>query len=216
MFRTARAAEILSTSGYPLEGYALLRSVREQAFGLAAVANRITTMAALQGQDVRPEASALPIDRRKIEQARINIEKSIRRGLMSEQLDEETAEELKKWDWLFHQQVHGSQLTRAIELERVLKGGSDFSIGPVPTEMADSMYMNRAHEMGWMIVRLLPFLQLEEAPFTPAWKDHWLLMDKSFRFIIEGLDFLGKEIARAFFKFIDLKFRFTPDLRYFE
>src|SRR5260221_6537977 len=41
MFRTVRATEVLSVHGYPLQGYALQRSIKDQVFTLWAIANNM-------------------------------------------------------------------------------------------------------------------------------------------------------------------------------
>lgn len=216
LFRTARAADLLSTSGYPLEGYTLQRGLKEQLFALSAVANKLVTMRGLRGLDKAPEGEWTDGDRQRIRKASIATERKIRGNLLQDGLSVDSVAALALWDDLFNHQVHGAQLTQAIELDRLIRAGSALSIGPVPNELIDAMYMNRSHEIGWMVVRVLPFLQLEEAPFGEEWESQWHLLDRSFRFSIEGLGLLGKQIAPAFFEFIDLKFPFDPKLRYFE
>lgn len=216
LFRTARAAELLSTSGYPLEGYTLQRGLKEQLFALAGVANKLVTMPGLRGLDKAPAGEWTEEDRQKVRNAGIAIERKIRRSLLRDNLSADSIAALAKWDDLFNLQVHSSQLTQAVELNRLVGAKGTLSVGPVPNELLDAMYMNRSHEIGWMIVRILPFLQLNEAPFGEEWEADWHLLDSSFRFMIEGLGSLRKKIAPAFFEFIDLKFRFDPTLRYLE
>ena len=215
LLRTARSAEILSTSGYPLEGYSLQRNLREQVFALAGVANKLTTLRALGGHDKIPAGKNWSeADRKAFTRAQMDEERRVRQSLLRDNLSEESIEALRSWDRLFHQQVHGSQLTRMVELGRLIQQ-SRFSVGPVPTEDMDAMYINRSHEIGWMVLRLLPFLQIQEA-FGDEWVSKWHLLDESFCLMITALGAMGKKIAPAFFQFIDLRFGFDPNFRYFE
>jgi hypothetical protein len=49
MFRTVRATEVLSVKGYPLQGYALQRSIKDQVFTLWAIANNMMSFGELFG-----------------------------------------------------------------------------------------------------------------------------------------------------------------------
>jgi hypothetical protein len=170
LFRTARAAELLSTSGYPLEGYTLQRGLKEQLFALSAVANKLVTMAGLRGLDKAPAGKWTDEDRQRGRLAGIAMERKIRRSLLRDGLSADSITALSAWDDLFNSQVHGAQLTQAIELHRLVKAEGALSIGPLPNELIDAMYMNRSHEIGWMVLRTLPFLQLDEAPFRKEWE----------------------------------------------
>src|SRR5207244_676007 len=52
LFRAIRAADILFHSGYPLDGFSLLRDVRDRAIYLGAVGNRVTDLKQLGGYDI--------------------------------------------------------------------------------------------------------------------------------------------------------------------
>jgi hypothetical protein len=173
LLRTSLAADLLSTSGYPIEGYTLQGSLREQVFALAGVASKLTTLHELRGYDKVPAGNIWSNeDRKKVAQAQMAAERRVRQSLLRDNLSEKTVDALRLWDRLFHQQVHGSQLTYFVEFGRLVER-SGFSVGPVPTEDFDAMYMNRSHEIGWMILRQLPFLQLKEAPFDCKWVKDW-------------------------------------------
>ena len=49
IFRRVRACENLLLNGYPLDGYALLRDLKDRAIFLAAIAHNLTTWNALLG-----------------------------------------------------------------------------------------------------------------------------------------------------------------------
>ena len=67
-----------------------------------------------------------------------------------------------------------------------------------------------------MMLRTLPFLQLEDAPFDKSWQEKWTVLDESLRSTVEGLGDLGKKIAPAFIAMIDSKFGASPASRYVE
>ena len=48
-FRGMRAAEVLSVSGYPLDGYALQRNLKDRAISLGAIVGGISSFPALYG-----------------------------------------------------------------------------------------------------------------------------------------------------------------------
>lgn len=124
--------------------------------------------------------------------------------------------ELKKWEQLFHDEVHGSKLTLFTESRQWFRGEKPLSIGTVPIEKQYSMYMNRSSEIGWLIVRLLPFLQIEPYGFGEEWAEKWNVLDDSFKIMVEDLEKRGKKIATAFISFINTKFLFTPETCYHE
>ena len=76
--------------------------------------------------------------------------------------------------------------------------------------------MNRSSELGWLILRLLPYLQMTESAFGDGWHRKYLVLDESFRFMVHGLTKLGKKIGEAFITLVDEKFSFKPPFRYFE
>lgn len=125
-------------------------------------------------------------------------------------------EELQKWEQLFHDEVHGSRLSFSTELLDWIRGTAALSIGPTPKESPTAMYMTRATEVGWLLVRLLPYLQPAENAFSIEWHRKHKILDDSFRYAQEGLSRLGKKIGNAFIKFVDEKFLFRKPFYYFE
>src|SRR5438067_8798911 len=49
MFRAVRATEVLSVNGYPMQGYALQRSIKDQVFILCAIAHKIMSFGEIFG-----------------------------------------------------------------------------------------------------------------------------------------------------------------------
>jgi hypothetical protein len=106
------------------------------------------------------------------------------------------------WEKMFHEEVHGSKFTLADTGFDWLKGEKPLYIEPVPTEDAIAMYVNRASEIGWLITRMLPFLQLDVNAFGNDWKTKYIVLDESFEIMNQGLEKLGKKIATAFIYFV--------------
>jgi hypothetical protein len=89
-------------------------------------------------------------------------------------------------------------------------------LGPSSDELNEAMYMNRCTEIGWMILRLLPFMRRAETPKDEVWDRKWKLLDDSFKMMVDGLGGLGKKIAPAFTELIGVRFNFDPSVYYFE
>jgi hypothetical protein len=211
-----RAAEIVAVNGYPLDGYALLRNAKEQALCIGAIASGHSSFPAwygYKGMDpsipVDHEKNRLAARNRKVEEFRI---RSITLGRNSG-LGEEHIRELERWENLFNMQVHGSRFSMAQDYFRMQKGL--FSIGPLPDEDV-AMYMNRFSEISWMAHRILWYLQRADVRFDGEWERRWNIMDESIRFMVLGLDELGKKIAKTFEAMIDAKFQFGPGTCYVE
>lgn len=220
IFRRFRAAENLLIKGYPLDGYSLLRDIKDRSILLAAIVHGITSLSKIFGFEcnefnnkifTKEDHIKLKSKRKKEEIRIFNAMIRNRSGLSSE-----IRSELKIWENLFHDEVHGSRLTFAIELLRWTKDKEPLNIGPCPVESTYTMYLNRSSEIGWLLVRLLPFLQIEPNVFGKKWTEKWNVLDDSFRFMIGGLDSIGKKIAKAFISFIDIKFPFNPEICYHE
>jgi len=218
-FRGMRAAEILSMSGYPLDGYALQRNLVEQALYIGAVVNGTSSFQALMGtKGVDSSKKWTEDDHQTIFKNRLAEEKRVMRIMSGDEagLGAGEIEALAKWQRLFNLQVHGSRFTHYREAAKWLVEKGTPSVGPRIDDDASAMYMNRASEIGWLMLRAFPFLQLEDAPFDDDWQAKWHVLDDSFRKSVEGLSNLGKKIGSAFIAMIDAKFITSPKIRYVE
>lgn len=221
-FRSFRAAENLLLKGYPLDGYALLRGLKDRAIFQAAIMKDITTFKKLRGHDILETAKGnLSSDSDLYKKAK-NQQKSQERRILNSFIgeksgfDTDTMKELNRWGRMFHEEVHGSQFTFTIEVWDWLRGESPISIGPLPNTRAIAMYLNRSHEIGWMILRTLPVLQLEPNALGDEWSSKWHVLDDSFRYSITSFAKMGKKIGDAILKLIDTKFKFDPTYVYKE
>jgi hypothetical protein len=216
LFRSVRAAENLFTTGYPLDGYALLRDIKDRTIFIAAIAHGITSLSKIFGLD-----SQQPINKEtyeKIKKQRKNEEYKILKKMIRKDsgLNPDILNELQLWEQFFNEEVHGSKLTYFSDGGEWLQGKRQLSIGPVPVDRAIAMYMNRSAEIGWLVTKIFPLLQLESFSFGEDWAKKWIVLDDSFRIMIKGLEMLEKKIATAFISFVDTKFSFTANSHYSE
>ena len=78
MYRTVRAAEVLSMQGYPFSGYALMRSVKDQTCILCAAANKMATFPTLFGWGGLSEGKWTGAEHKKIVENRMSVERENR------------------------------------------------------------------------------------------------------------------------------------------
>lgn len=219
IFKSFRAAENLLLCGYPLDGYSLLRDLKDRALFLGAIINGSTTLLAIEGLQKYKDGKSLSKSEhedirkeRKKEQRRVlQIMTGKKSGLENEHL-----KELTRWTRMFHEEVHGSRYTYLTGGGGWLRGVEPLYIAPHPMDKQIGMYANRSNEIGWMLLRTLPFLQPTPHAFGEDWIVKWNILDESFRFMVEALDRAGKKIAQAIIVLVDTKFLFAPDNCYSE
>jgi len=203
IFRSFRACQNLLVSGYPFDGYALLRDVKDRAILLCGIAHNLTSFQAIhalrKGDRKREE--------RKVFDRIIGKDSGLSVGDLRE---------IALWERLFHDEVHGSKLTFFTEMGDWIRGERPLSIGPTPLEQPIAMYMNRAVETGWLVTRLFPYLQAAECAFGARWEERRAILDDSFRVSEQGLAGLGKKVADALIVLADRKFSFPDSFHYFE
>lgn len=108
LFGRFRACEILYWKGYPLDGYALMRDVKDRALLFAGVARNITTFGKIFGLPVSPTSEA---DRcgKEMTKNRKDNEHRVMQAMTGERsgLPIDVQEDLKRWDRMFDLEVHG-------------------------------------------------------------------------------------------------------------
>lgn len=222
IFRSFRAAENLLLKGYPLDGYALLRDLKDRAIFQAAIMQGVTTFKKLHGYDILETAkgnlsSDSELYKKAKKQQKIQEHKVLELFLGEKAgFDKDTFDELNRWEKMFHEEVHGSRFTFAIEGGDWLRGKSPITTGPLPNTTAIAMYLNRSNEIGWMLLRTLPVLQLKPNALGDEWSSKWHVLDDSFRYSITSFAKMGKKIGHAILKLIDSKFNFNPTYVYKE
>ncbi len=211
-FRSVRATELLFSYGYPFDGLARLRLLKESALFLGAMLSGITTYPRINGDDLEVIKKGGPFTKDylgKMRTRRMDEERRVL-GLMirkDSKLSITQIAELQKWENFFHLEVHGSRLTRFVDI----RSGKPNYLGPKFNEQSCAMFINRYSEICWMLLRTLPILQLSHSKFGDSWVRKWKLLDSIFYEVETGLIASEKPFFRAFVDFMASKFNFNPD-----
>ena len=217
LFRRFRACENLVRKGYPLDGYALMRDIKDRALMLAGIAHNIATFPQIMGAVELPP----PTDRheygKKSTKIRKDTEQRVTHRLMGKNsgLAPDIQSELTLWDTFFHYELHGGGVTLTTELAAIARGAAP-NIGPTFNHDSFAMYINRSSEIGWFLLRLLPYLQIGENAFGDEWHAKYAILDDTFRFMVRILTSLGKNIGEALIVLVDEKFAFKQPFHYRE
>lgn len=208
-FRGVRSAEMLCHYGYPMQGYSLLRNLFEQAVLMSAIMQGMTTIEAVEGISNGFDPATLKRNRIREEKRIFNLMHGVGSGL-----SEETIREIAIWDDLFDLEVHGSRLSK-IETKDWLEQKSALPFVPQFNSNTLAMFMNRANEISWMLLRVLPSLQPGPLSFGDQWASKWTVLDESFKTAVDSLGKeCGKKISSAIIEFVEEKFPFRPDFRF--
>jgi len=215
-FRTFRAAERLLVSGYPLPGYSLLRNLKDFAILMSGLVSGKTTYRKLWGFEGLPEEPQNREDRKAImEKAKKNRKREewqVFEAVVGKKsgLEESNMRELERWSELFHLEVHGRRLSSVAGLEWI-KGERTLPIYPSIEERDTAMYLNRSHEISWLLLRTFPFLQLDTSSFGSRWAEKWRVLDDSFLIEHQAREKMGKEIASTIIRLVQRQFNYPPE-----
>jgi hypothetical protein len=219
MFRSVRASEITSVNSYPLQGYIIQRSIKDQVFVLCAAASGVASFGALFGWEGLPEGQSPEQNQELIVRNRRKIEGKIKDQLIGTKsnLKPETSALLVRLDQMFNVEAHRGLFSLFRESHKVLvEHKLDVSLAPPPDALRDTMFVNRATETNWMIHRLIPYMRRKDTPANEEWSKKWKLLEDHFRWMVESLGAIGKDISPAFIEFIDAKFKFDATTYYSE
>lgn len=218
IFRNIRAADVLFHNGYPMDGFARLRHIKDSVIFLAAIMNGFTTLSAINGlpaenglnTPISDDGYKIIVRNRKTEERRV-LDIMIRN---KSGLDPIHLNRLSQWETMFNDEVHGARLTMALEHGPAAKGEDTTTIAPKFRERSCGMFMNRFSEVCWMLHRTLPFLQLSYKPFNDIWVNKWHILDDSFLYMEQSLANAQKDIAKAIISMIEKKFPFSQHSYY--
>lgn len=220
LFRSWRAADSLLYRGYPFDAYSLLRDMLDRTIFLGAWALGLSTYQALNGTAALKEAARLDRDEvgDRMRKAREGEQRRLLKLMIGTEsgLDSDTILWLRRWRSLYNLQVHGSRLASASEFGDWLRGKEPLSIGPLPKDDSITIYINSAPEICWMILRILPFLQLSPDAFGTSWAKRWTVLDESFDVYQAAFEALGKPMGTAVRRFIERRFTLKPHDYYVE
>lgn len=219
IFRSLRAAELVSVKGgYPLQAYIIQRSIKDQLFALCSAANGMDTFAKLFGWDGVADNPWSEETYSTVIKKRMQVEGKILRKLIGKEsgLSEQSQEQLSQWNRMFNWEAHRGLLTLSKLTTKLVKGELPQDISPLSDEITESMYMNRSHELGWMCLRLLPYMRRAETLKDADWDNKWKLLDDSFQMMVDGLGGLGKKISPAIIELVHSKFALSAETYYSE
>ena len=219
IFRSIRASDIVSVHAYPLQGYIVQRSIKDQAFVLCAAASGIVGFGRLFGWEGLPEGQAPEERQDLVIKNRRKVEGMIKDRLIGPKSDlkPETIKLLLKFDQMFNIEAHRGLFSLFRESHKLMvEHKLDVSLVPSSDPLRDTMFVNRATETNWMVHRLVPYMRRKDTPVDEQWAKNWKLLDGHFRWMVEGLGAIGKEIAPAFIELIDAKFKFDASTHYSE
>jgi hypothetical protein len=219
LFRSIRASDVASVHAYPLQGYIIQRSIKDQAFILCAAASGIASFGALFGWEGMPEGEWDEKNHSLIIQNRRKIEGKIKDQLIGVKsgLPAETIKLLLRLDQMFNMEAHRGLHSLFLESHKVLvEHKLDVSLVPLPDVTRDTMFVNRAIETNWMVHRLMPYMRRANTPENEDWSTKWKLVDEHFKWMMESFVRDGSNISAAVMEFIDAKFKFDASTHYSE
>ena len=144
-FRGMRAAEILSVSGYPLDGYALQRNLKDMAIFIGSIVGGISSFPWLYGLKTPPTSRPWSEkDHRNVRNSRRDEEVRILDQMIGTNsgLGAENIKALQQWNGPFNMQVHGARLATTREVDAWLQNHKSFAVGPRIDDDGSAMYMN--------------------------------------------------------------------------
>jgi hypothetical protein len=205
-FQSLCGAERVAISGYPYQGYTLLRNTFDNVVMTSAALQKMTDFYSIEG--VTPSK---PLDIAAVKRLRKYTEFAVRRKMTGSDsgLTQESLDELAKWDALFDLEVHGARLSLA-GAQGWMKGLEPLPVLPKFEEMQFGMFLNRYCEVAWMVHRLTSAIQPPGAALPTAWMEKWRVLDDSFEITVHSLtQQLGKKIGGAIVELVKTKFPFN-------
>lgn len=208
-FRRFRAAEIAFYSGYGISATSLLRDVRDWAFQVAALQCGAIAWSDLHGDPVVIMSGAKKLNERQTHLRVLQTQQAAREWAIGKTSGISDWRLLEKWVRYSNLETHGSLVTTAMEFEDWLKGTGGLSFSPKRSMRNLRLYNSRSIELGNLILRLLPILQVR-APFGDVWNAKWQCLDHLY------LQHWTPENATAsympaFGEMVRAKFDFLPD-----
>jgi hypothetical protein len=207
-FNTLRASKMIAHSGYPLQGFTLLRNIYDDCILAAAVVQGLTTFEELAGVKAGED-----FDQERMRKNRVAVERRVRRQMDGAEsgLSSQVLESLRVVDRFYDFETHGGRVTAAFNFGFLL-GTEPLATTPRFKENVFALFMNRYIETAWMAHRLLPLIQLPGATFNADWASKWAVIDGSFAHVVMSLfKSLNKPYFEAFCQFMDAKFPFGPE-----
>lgn len=206
-FHTLCGAECAAICGYPRPAFTTLRNVFDDSVLTSAALQKLTDFYKIEGIDPKGKFDPNVARReRKVEEFRV---RKIMTG-PDNGLAPEVVGELARLNDLFDFEVHGGRLSLSDSVA-FMKSQGPLHVLPKFLAGTYALFMNRFTEVAWAVHRLLPAVQLPEAPMPNDWAGRWTVVDESFEIAVRSLSQdLGKKVGDAYANFIQSKFPFNP------
>jgi hypothetical protein len=217
LFSRARASEIVYLHGYALEGFALLRDIKDRAILLAGILHGITTLPLILGFTAEGK---LENDRdywaadREMVKRRKSAHQATFKSMLTEGLPAEVADHLRRWGDLFNAEVHMSLHSFVHEGLRPYRATGELNIGPNQSQLALEMYMNRSLEVSWALLKVLPIVQYRSFSHGDEWCRKWHLLDYNLKIAVESVADQATDIVPSLLQWFQIKLPFNPSWSY--
>lgn len=201
-FWRLRASYMIFLKGYYVSAAELLRGVIENLFTIIAVENKLIPEkdAVMYYSDMKENEKITYKEMEKRIRKTDDIIKSALYGKDSK-LSSKTKEIIKEIIMKnLHNCVHKSNNAIAL-YARDWINGSPFPVFPRYHQDLSRLYSNIAILFGWIFLKTLPLLELEENEFSEKWKKKYQVLDELFK---DAIDSLPLETGRAIEEFVSV------------
>jgi hypothetical protein len=175
-FRRFRSAELLMSHGYGLVGASLLRDVRDWTISVAALQQGVVTWEDFHGGAMTLVGSAESADSQARHRRMVSAQRTVKDWAWGESSGLDNRSDLTSWTRFENQETHGSLVTTLVGFSDWLDGTGGLPIGPDPNSRHHRLYLSRSLEVGQMMLRVLPILQVD-AVMGDEWDERWKLLD---------------------------------------
>ena len=201
-FWRLRASYMIFWKGYYVSATELLRGVIENLFTIIAVENKLIPEkdAVMYYSDMNENEK---ITYKEMEKRIRKTDDIIKNALYGQdsKLSSKTKEIIKEIIMKsLHNCVHKSNNAIAL-YTRDWINGSPFPIFPRYHQDLSRLYSNTAFLFGWIFLKTLPLLELEENEFSEKWKKKYQVIDELFK---DAIDSLPLETGRAIEEFVSV------------
>ncbi len=208
-FRRFRAAEIAFYSGYGISATSLLRDIRDWGFQVAAMQCGAVSWSELHGDPAAIESGTKQRNEREDHKRALAAQKAAQEWAIGKTSGLSGWQALEKWARYSNLETHGSLVTTSIEFEDWLRGTGALSFAPKKNLRNQRMYCSRSTELGHLMLRLLPILQVR-APFGEDWNAKWRCLDKLYSQQWSAENATARYMS-AFGEMVAAKFNFPPE-----
>jgi len=201
-FWRLRASYMIFWKGYYVSAAELLRGVIENLFTIIAVENKLIPEkdAVMYYSDMNENEK---ITYKEMEKRIRKTDEIIKNALYGQdsKLSSKTKEIIKEIIMKsLHNCVHKSNNAIAL-YTRDWINGSPFPIFPRYHQDLSRLYSNTAFLFGWIFLKTIPLLELEENEFSEKWKKKYQVIDELFK---DAIDSLPLETGRAIEEFVSV------------